>query len=280
MRELDFATWDDLTEIQPEETKTPLELAPLDELPQFQRDFQTNGIAVLKNFIPHKLLDRYSEVRARLPKDRSAKDNYWAGWHYPTPYLDCRELLDLATYPYLQNALQALIGAEMGVHLALTGWVSTERNWHQDTYLNPDPLWSYYAAVWIALEDISPDSGPFEYISGSHKWPSLRHSKFFNFIPAEKMNDPAWPTLTQGHVARFCEDETRRRGAETSTYLPKKGDVMFWHSNLIHRGTEPTNKDAERRALICHYSALSKRHDMNLIRRNPSNGELYFDFPR
>jgi ectoine hydroxylase-related dioxygenase (phytanoyl-CoA dioxygenase family) len=24
--------------------------------------------------------------------------------------------------------------------------------------------------VWVALEDISPDSGPFEAIHGSHKW--------------------------------------------------------------------------------------------------------------
>lgn len=274
------ATWEQLTEVQPEHTKTPIEIAPLDELPGFQKSFREEGVAVLKSFIPHSLLDKYSEARSKLPKDRSLRSNYWAGWHYPTPYQDCLELLDLATYPELQRALHALVGAEMGLHLSLTGWVSTERNWHQDTYLNPDDLWSFYAAVWIALEDIEPDSGPFEYVPGSHKWPALRRDKLFDFLDIDARSDPSWPTFTQNEVARACEEEMHRRGSVTRKHLPKKGDVLFWHSNLVHRGTEPENKDAERRALICHYSALSRRFDMNSLARHKRNGQLYFNFPK
>lgn len=277
---LDSATWSDLTQEQPENTKTPLEKAPIEELPPFQREFRERGAVVLPSFIPHDLLDRYSEARARLPKDRSLPDNYWAGWHHPTPYQDCRELLDLATFPELQQALWALIGAEMGLHLALTGWVSTERNWHQDTYLNPDSLWSWYAAVWIALDDIDAEAGPFQYVPGSHRWPALRRDKLFGFMDANEVRDPAWPTLTQDHVARVCEEEIKARNAEVVSHVPKKGDVLFWHSNLVHRGSPPINESLERKALICHYSSLARRHDMSDVKRNPSNGVLYFSFPK
>ena len=54
------------------------------------------------------------------------------------------------------------------MHLNLTGWVSTERNWHQDDYLNPF-INSWYGRL-VALDKISADAGPFEYVPGSHKW--------------------------------------------------------------------------------------------------------------
>ena len=47
----------------------------------------------------------------------------------------------------------------MLLHLALTGWISTQRDWHQDDYLNPPFVANWYAAVWMALDDISAESG-------------------------------------------------------------------------------------------------------------------------
>lgn len=46
----------------------------------------------------------------------------------PTPYLHVPALRDLALYPPLMEMLQSLIGEPMMLHLALTGWVSTQRN--------------------------------------------------------------------------------------------------------------------------------------------------------
>lgn len=273
------ATWADLTEDQPEVTKTPIESAPLEALPKMHQHWREHGFVAIEGLIPNDVLDRYSAARAELPKDRGALDNFWNGWHYPTPYMNCKELLDVATYHGLSHVLNSLIGDVVGVHLALTGWVSTERNWHQDTYLNPDYLWSHYLAAWIALDDVSLDSGPFEFVDGSHNWPALRRDRLFRYLSAEQRQSSDWPTFTQGHVARVCEEEMERRGVKISKYVPKKGDVLIWHSNLLHRGSAPTNPDALRKSLICHYSAVTRRLDMDRLRRNPDNGILYFDLP-
>ena len=271
------ANWEDLTEPQPPETLTAVEQAGvLGDIDPERVLWLNNGILVLKKFLPDELIARYSEVRAQLPEDKSLKDNFWAGWHYSTPYMVCPELRDLALNKALTDKLAFLIGEDVGLHLALTGWVSTERNYHQDTYLNPPFLWSNYLAVWMALDDIHPDSGPFEFVRGSHNWETLRREKLFNFLSPDEQADPCWPTLTQDGVARVCEEKMKAMRAEPERFIPEKSDVLVWHSNLVHRGTKANNPDLLRKSLICHYSALSKRADMPNYKQH-GDGGYYFE---
>lgn len=284
MDALSKARWDDLVEVQPEETKTLIEKGMRQDVSDwwnghdFQSEFAETGVAYLPKFIPGQLLDRYAEVRSQLPADRTKPDNFYNGWHYPTPYMICPELRDLALYDPLMRALYTLIRYEMGLHLCLTGWVSTERNWHQDSYLNPPNLWSRYVAVWIALEDIHSSSGPFQYVPGSHLWPTLRREKLFQFLTPDQRASADWPTFTQDHIARLAEEQIAEREAQVVTYLPKRGDVLIWHSNLMHRGSAPTDSQALRKSLICHYSSIDHRLDMpNKLFHD--NGRCFFDLP-
>src|SRR5205807_4698247 len=94
-------------------------------------------------------------------------------WPGSTPYRRCEPLRDLLLCPELVELATHLLGEAPLLHLVLSGWVSTERMWHQDTYLNPGEVGDAYLAVWVALEDIHPDSGPFEWLPGSHRWPVI-----------------------------------------------------------------------------------------------------------
>ena len=119
-----------------------------------QRAWRQDGVVILRQFLPDGVLDPY--IARRVEFDRPT------GRRSPAPYLHIDELRELCLYPPLRQSLRALIGEEMMLHLDRPGWVSTERNWHQDDYLNPPFVNSWYAAVWIALDHIHPDSGPFE----------------------------------------------------------------------------------------------------------------------
>ena len=46
------------------------------------------------------------------------------------------ELHTLALHKGLMRTLRDLLGEDMMLHLCLTGWVSTKRDWHQHDYLN------------------------------------------------------------------------------------------------------------------------------------------------
>ncbi|MEM6533791.1 MAG: phytanoyl-CoA dioxygenase family protein [Myxococcota bacterium] len=257
---LSSARWSDLAEPQPESTLTPVEQRP--RTPR-QVSFIRDGVLRLPRFFADREMERYRRVREMLPKDHSQRDNFYGGWAHATPYMEHPALRRLALNHRLMRTLEELIGEPMGLHLCLTGWVSTERKFHQDTYLNPPELWSFYLAVWIALDDISPDAGPFQFVPGSHRWEVLRRESLFRYLTPEERESPYWPTWTQDDVSRICEDEIANRDAEITTYLPKRGDVLVWHSNLIHRGSAPSDPTALRRSLICHYSAYQRRRELN-----------------
>jgi len=189
------------------------------------------------------------------------------------------ELRDVSLYPPLMNLMESLIGEEMGLHLNLTGWVSTERNWHQDDYLNPPYINSWYAAVWIALDDIHEDSGPFEFVPGSHRWPLMRSHKVRMFLTPEERDHDNWPGLAERFVNDVAEEEIVKRGLKTKKFLAKKGDLLIWHGRLMHRGSYPNIPGMERKTLISHYSGISHRVDMPIVDRT-SEGSAYFHLER
>ena len=45
-------------------------------------------------------------------------------------------------------------------------------------------------------------------------------------------------------------------------FIAKKGDVLLWHSRLMHRGSTPNDPDIQRRSCIAHYSGITHRPDM------------------
>lgn len=140
------------------------------------------------------LLDRRVIDERRLDEHQ----RFWRenGYLSVNPYLQVPEIKDLCLHGPLMQVLESLIGEPMGMHLNLTGWVSTERDWHQDDYLNPPSVNNHYLAVWFALDDISPDAGPFEYIPGSHRWFALRRDRVLRYVePAERTQD--WTKLSR-----------------------------------------------------------------------------------
>jgi len=257
-------TINSFSDVPPESSLAWLDKEQLDHerldrspLKQLLSQWREDGVLILKNFVPKHLREPYFEVRE--------KQGLPGGWPDPCPYLYVPELRALSLYRDLMVLLDELIGYEMGLHLNLTGWVSTERAWHQDDYLNPDFVNSHYAAVWMALRDINPDCGPFEFVRGSHKWPLTRRDKVIAHCPVKTTAaDPAWPTKTQGWVSDIMGHEIENQGAKIERFIAQEGDVLIWHGRLAHRGSLANVPGTPRHSMIAHYSAIQKRTDMQV----------------
>ncbi len=226
-----------------------------------QLSWRRDGVVVLRNFFPPHLTDAYVARRAALANA--------SGWRSPTPYQHVPEMRALALYPPLMELQKQLLGEDMLLHLALTGWISTERNWHQDDYLNPSEVLTWYTAVWMALDTIDPDCGPFEYIPGSHRWPLMSGERVRALMTQEERDRREgphgvnhWATYSERFVAPAIDAEIRARDMAPVQFLGGKGDVLIWHSRLMHRGTAPRRPNLERRSLITHYSGVHHRTDM------------------
>jgi hypothetical protein len=244
-----------------------------------QKTWRRDGALVLPGFMPEALLDAYAARRAAEAGP--------GGWLMGSPYVHVPEMRDLTLYPPLMEMMKSLIGEDMLLHLCLTGWVSTEREWHQDEYLSADFVNSWYAAVWIAVGDIHPDCGPFEYVPGTQPWPLINGEKVRSFLSPEERErrdpnsgDLNWPKLAERFVTPAYDYEIARHQASIVPFIAKKGDVLIWHGRLVHRGSLARQLGMERRSRIAHYTGVTHRPDMP-ARAAHETGGLYalFDTP-
>ncbi|MBD2160625.1 phytanoyl-CoA dioxygenase family protein [Limnothrix sp. FACHB-1083] len=266
------------TDVVPDSERPPLDrvVAPPNLTPD-QEYWRKYGYLIIENLIPHDLIDRYCE---RFTQEILGVNKI--GYFSPTPYLEVDEIKDLCLYPPLLHKLQELIGYEMAMHLNLTNWKSTERNWHQDDYLNPVGVNAHYAGVWFALDYIHPDAGPFEFVPGSHRWEVCRRERILAALPPDLRDDPAWPSHSEKILTPLYEEEIPRKGIKPVTWCGKKGDVLIWHGWLLHRGSYPKDSEILRPTIITHYSSIQHRPDMPYTAEHKYHDQpgKYFVFER
>jgi hypothetical protein len=122
----------------------------------------------------------------------------------------------------------------------------SEQSAHQDTiHLTPYPA-GYMCGVWVALEDVQPDSGELFVYPGSQREPRLMSSD---------LNLSKVSSDYSSYVAfdRRVQDLLERGGYERQVYRPKAGEILIWHENLIHGGSRRVNPRISRRSIVSHY---------------------------
>jgi len=224
-------------------------------------NWRRDGYVILPGFLSPQVIDAYADAWIGANADRLM------GWPDNCPYMRIGALRRLCCDTDLAQILAFLIGEPMGVHLNLTGWRSTTRDWHQDGYLNPDHVADHYAAVWVALDDIHPDAGPFEYVPGSHRMiPPIRQKPMLRALGTDESN-PDWPAESERILTPLFEELIAERELPVRQFIARKGDVLIWHARLLHRGSVPKDPERERRAVISHFSGIEHRPDMpNAVR--------------
>jgi len=235
--------------------------------------WRKNGYVIKRNFVEHDLIDEYLNIRNKLNLGNGPFDDI-------TPYLYHSVIRDICCSSKLHYLLVDLIGEELGLHFILADFKSTERGWHQDDYLNPEDTKARYAAVWMAMGDVDMDSGPFEIIPGSHKWPCLRRNKVQELVAPELRGrgDHEWAIVAEHSVNKSVENYIAATGSEIVKFDAKKGDILIWHGKAMHRGSIPKNSTLSRPAMICHYSNIRSRRDFgNEITRH-GNGGYFWEF--
>jgi Phytanoyl-CoA dioxygenase (PhyH) len=281
---MEHVTLDDLVEEWEPELVPATESDPQTPL---QQQWADHGFVILDDLIPDEVLEAYRQEwwdthgsgwGDPLPPNFSDDPRDWrspGGWPYATPYMNNPALANVVCNRALADVLEELTGEPMGVHLNLTGWVSTRRNWHRDQYLNEPYVGGFYAAVWIALDDIVEDAGPFEYVPGSHKGAPISGQKIRHRL-GEDGDGPDWPTHSERILTPLFEEEVQSKGLNKQRFIAKRGQVLIWHGRLLHRGSLPNDPGIERRALIAHYSGILHRPDMPKAIRSIGAGGWYF----
>ena len=134
------------------------------------------------------------------------------------------------------------------VFQTMTMRLGSEEPLHIDT--GPLPLTEPMSLTggWVALEDIQPFSGEFQFVPGSHLLPEL----LVHGVSKAHHGDMTEYGRILNETQRMCDE----RGLKTEYFLGKKGDVLIWHADLMHGGKMIEDEKRTRKSMVAHYMPL------------------------
>lgn len=150
--------------------------------------------------------------------------------------------------------LSHLFEAPAAVAQSLTFWRGSQQPIHIDyPYVRQQKRLAYLAASWTPLEDIDPKSGPLGYYPGGHK---IEHSGFYDWGAGAITYDEKTATHTPADFARYLWNRMEEANLKRVEFCPKRGDVLIWHGNLPHEGTQVIDPSLTRKSYVTHYTSL------------------------
>jgi len=154
----------------------------------------------------------------------------------------------LALEPVVLDLLRHLYGREPFAFQTLNFAVGSEQHFHSDAVHFHSYPHGFMCGVWIALQDVQAESGPLIYFPGSHRLPYLS-ARSLGLDREEVMGEP--------HPQRLFEPSWQqavsKHGFEKQQFLPKRGELLIWHANLLHGGEPVQEKSSRRWSQVNHY---------------------------
>jgi ectoine hydroxylase len=151
----------------------------------------------------------------------------------------------------LMRVLGFLMGREVTLFRTINFIEGSQQAPHSDSFHMTTEPKGYLVAIWVALEDIKPDSGPVVYYPGSHRLPYVMTEDLAGGNGRGLFIDEGKDRRYEAKIAEILA----QGGIEPVDFLPRKGDVMVWHANLLHGGKAISRPGATRRSLVAHYFA-------------------------
>ena len=124
---------------------------------------------------------------------------------------------------------------------------------HQDSAYVVYSIPRQFAATWVALEDVTLGAGELFYYPGSHRFEDFLYQERYKSVSeAQRMSGiTTMREAVERHV-HSLEERAEQRGIQKAPFAAKKGDVLVWHSDLVHGGN-PVSRVVTRKSIVTHY---------------------------
>jgi len=217
------------------------------------------GYVILPGLIPESLLDTAWQAYEQSVQRGIIKlppESVGDGDHLPgrclTPHQRVRQFCRVAKHPELMRWLQRLLGHPAKLLQTIAGHKGIQQAAHSDSiHMTTYPI-GYLAAAWIAFEDLDADSGLLEFYPGSHRLPYVFSHDLR--ISVEDMKSGGYETY-KARYEPFVQRLIAEHGLRPKYFEARKGDVLIWHANLLHGGSQRRDLRLTRKALVAHYFA-------------------------
>lgn len=212
-------------------------------------------------------LDHLSRDHAWMKGTAQAERLSSARMHMPHQHNETAEWGLL--HPRLLDVLEALIGPDV---LALQSMLFFNppgkggQGWHQDSFYiqtQPDSL----IGAWVALDRADEQNGCLWVAPGSHNepiYPPAEARKGYVHADGRLIRglEPAKAPSVMDDEINNLSTVAAKYGASLPVVL-EPGDVLFFHSHLLHRSYRNETADRFRRAYVLHYCNARSRVPWN-----------------
>jgi hypothetical protein len=189
-------------------------------------------------------------------------------------WLDLASIKALALEPIVLDLLRHLYGREPFAFQTLNFAVGSEQHFHSDAVHFHSYPHGFMCGVWIALQDVQPQSGPLIYFPGSHRLP---------YLSARSLGLDRDQVMGEAHPQRFFEPSWQQAVTEhpfdKQQFLPKRGELLIWHANLLHGGEPVQDRCSRRWSQVVHYFFANCLYTTPMLNFAKDEGGTYLRNP-
>ncbi|MBV8201134.1 MAG: phytanoyl-CoA dioxygenase family protein [Acidobacteria bacterium] len=159
---------------------------------------------------------------------------------------------EIYLWPPIFDYVERILGQPAVATQSLYFEYGSQQALHRDPVFVQNRPAAHLVAAWVALEDISADSGPLVYVPGSHRLP------YYQLAPGDhRFDDGRHGERESSAMAEFDRRQVEAHGLATETLLCRRGEVLLWHSSLLHGGSGVANPARTRNSFVIHFSTLA-----------------------
>jgi len=190
-------------------------------------DFERQGVVLLSSLIEPELVER---LRAATDKALMRSENYFRRLRVWETDLDCREACLASAAPAAAAKLLRTRKINLFYDQVFTKPAGAPATpWHNDQPYWPVRGWPV-VTVWLALDEVTFDSGPLEFIAGSHRWDRW----FRPFIAASDGAVEAVSPELDAEYEPLPDFDAEREQHTILCWEMQPGDALAFHALAVH----------------------------------------------
>lgn len=191
------------------------------------------------------------------------------GYRIPDLHSHSAHARDLYLHPALFRMVELIFDEPALAFQSLYFEYGSSQGLHRDPmFVSTSPPLNM-CATWVALEDITGDSGPLLYVPGSHRFP------WFEFEAGTIACKDSVPKPKRAEFAVWLKDIMSEKGVEPSAFTCKRGDAFLWHGGLVHGGEVIKNPEQTRKSFVVHYTTAADYSSRTARMRVRENGNWH-----
>lgn len=201
-------------------------------------EYESQGVIALEGIFSAHEIDTFIEIHSEDIQNQP---------YFSQSYLSSRESFktdsSITDLLFGENIKQlfATIGVNMQLVVAEARLASSRIGWHRDVTWETNGV-PQYIVVSIAMSDADDNAGLISYVPCSHLW-----EVDYEVVGRDKISGKG----INGYS--YYENLIKINNGLIKTFNAKKGDILLWNGNIVHRGELETNQHSIRHSLTGHF---------------------------